>query len=199
MTQSCHLPYAQAAGENRQVILDALRPYLKGRVLEIGSGTGQHAVYFAGQLPQLTWQASDLPPCLAGISAWIEDSGLDNLLPPLSLDVNNAWPEGCFDTVYSANTFHIMDNAAVQRCIEASGAILEVHGHLAVYGPFNYDGAFTSESNARFDAMLKSSGQGSGIKDFEWLDQLANKAGLVLEADIGMPANNRSLVWKKRT
>ena len=147
----------------------------------------------------MTWQASDLAPRLDGIRAWIEDSGLDNLLAPLSLDVHDAWPQEVYDTVYTANTFHIMDSAAVQCCIEAIGACLQSQGHFAVYGPFNYHGEFTSESNAGFDAMLRSTGQGGGIKDFEWLDQLAQKSGMALEADIEMPANNRSLIWKKRT
>jgi len=192
-------PFAQSAEENKRVILDALRPYLKGSVLEIGSGTGQHAVYFASQLAELHWQTSDLESSLSGIRAWIDDAGLDNLLPPLSLDVHDTWPAELYDTIYTANTFHIMDANAVACCIEACGACLQAQGHLAVYGPFNYRGEFTSESNARFDAMLKSTGQGGGIKDFEWLDRLAQQAGMALEADIEMPANNRSLIWKKRT
>jgi cyclopropane fatty-acyl-phospholipid synthase-like methyltransferase len=199
MSETRQRPFAQAAEENKQAILDALRPYLKGRVLEIGSGTGQHAVYFASQIAELHWQTSDLETCLGAIRAWIDDAGLDNLSPPLPLDVLGSWPAGLYDTVYTANTFHIMDDHAVARCIEACGACLQPQGHLAVYGPFNYHGDFTSDSNARFDAMLKSTGQGGGIKDFEWLDQLARQAGMVLEADIEMPKNNRSLVWKKRT
>ncbi len=192
-------PIAVSAEENRQVILDALHTYLKGRVLEIGSGTGQHAVYFASQLPELHWQTSDLAPNHAGIRAWVDAAGLDNLSPPLLLDVLGSWPAGHYDTIYSANTFHIMDDNAVARCIKECGACLQAQGHLAVYGPFNYDGEFTSDSNADFDAMLKSSGQGAGIKHFEWVNELAQQTGMVLEADIEMPANNRSLVWKKRT
>ncbi len=192
-------PFAPSAEENRQVILDALQPYLKGRVLEIGSGTGQHAVYFASQIPELHWQTSELASNHAGIRAWIDAAGLTNLLPPLLLDVRDTWPDELYETIYTANTFHIMDADAVARCIEGCGACLQAQGHLAVYGPFNYHGEFTSDSNARFDAMLKSTGQGAGIKDFEWLDQLAQQAGMVLEADIEMPSNNRSLIWKKRT
>jgi cyclopropane fatty-acyl-phospholipid synthase-like methyltransferase len=192
-------PFAQAAEENKRVILEAIRPWLRGKVLEIGSGTGQHAVYFAAELPELQWQTSDLQPNLAGIRAWIDQSGLENLPPPLLFDVFGDWPRDRYDTIYSANCFHIMDAAAVARCMDGCGSCLGEGGHLVVYGPFNYNGDFTSESNARFDAMLKASGQGAGIKDFEWLDGLAQAAGMSLQADIEMPANNRSLVWKKRT
>ena len=192
-------PFAPAAEENKRVILDAVRPYLRGQVLEIGSGTGQHAVYFAQQLPQLHWQTSDLEPNLEGIRAWIDDAGLDNLAPPLCLDVNGDWPDGRYDTIYSANCLHIMDAASVSRCIECCAARLRPGGHLVVYGPFNYNGEYTSTSNARFDAMLRAADPGSGIRDFEWLDALARQAGLQLAEDIAMPSNNRSLIWKKRT
>ena len=194
-----NLPFAGAAEQNKAVILQAIRSYLRGKVLEIGSGTGQHAVYFAGLLPKLHWQTSDLEPNLNGIRAWIDDAALDNLPPPLLLDALGAWPEREFDTIYSANSFHIMNNTAVAACIEGCGNCLSAGGHLIVYGPFNYAGEFTSTSNARFDAMLKANDPGSGIKDFEWLDSLAQSAGMKLAADIEMPANNRSLIWKKRT
>jgi len=194
-----NLPFAGAAEQNKEVILQAIRPYLRGNVLEIGSGTGQHAVYFAAEIPQLHWQTSDLAPNLVGIRAWIEDSGLRNLPPPLLLDVTASWPQLQCDTVYSANSFHIMDSLAVERCIIGCAACLGADGNLIVYGPFNYGGSFTSPSNERFDAMLKMNDPGSGIKDFEWLDELARAAGMNLQCDIEMPANNRCLVWKKRT
>ena len=194
-----NLPFAGAAEQNKEVILQAIRPYLRGNVLEIGSGTGQHAVYFAAEIPQLHWQTSDLAPNLVGIRAWIEDSGLRNLPPPLLLDVTASWPQLQCDTVYSANSFHIMDSLAVERCIIGCAACLGTDGNLIVYGPFNYGGSFTSPSNERFDAMLKMNDPGSGIKDFEWLDELAQAAGMNLLCDIEMPANNRCLVWKKRT
>ena len=193
------LPFAQAADQNKEVILQAIRPYLRGKVLEIGSGTGQHAVYFAGLLPELHWQTSDLEPNLSGIRARVEDSGLDNLPPPLCLDAMGAWPERKFDTIYSANSFHIMDKTAVADCIASCGNCLSAGGHLVVYGPFNYAGDFTSASNAHFDVMLKANDPASGIKDFEWLVTLAQTAGMELAADVEMPANNRSLIWKKRT
>jgi len=193
------LPFARAAEQNKDVILQAIRPYLRGRVLEIGSGTGQHAVYFASLLPELNWQTSDLETNLSGIRARVDDSGLDNLPPPVFLDAMGAWPEREFDTIYSANSFHIMDSTAVVACIEGCGNCLSAGGHLVVYGPFNYAGEFTSTSNARFDAMLKANDPGSGIKDFEWLDSLAQTAGMELAADVEMPVNNRSLIWIKRT
>jgi SAM-dependent methyltransferase len=194
-----NLPFAGAAEENKVVILQAIRPYLRGKVLEIGSGTGQHAVYFAAELPELHWQTSDLEPNLIGVRAWIEDSGLQNLPPPLLLDVTGSWPPLEFDTVYTANSFHIMDSTAVSNCMAGSAACLRVGGKLIVYGPFNYGGLFTSLSNERFDGMLKINDPGSGIKDFEWLDGLARSVGMNLQYDIEMPANNRCLIWKKRT
>ncbi len=193
------LPFSGAAEQNKDVILQAIRPWLRGRVLEIGSGTGQHAAYFASLLPELNWQTSDLEPNLHGIRARVDDSGLDNLPPPVFLDAMGAWPEREFDTIYTANSFHIMDSAAVAESISGCGKCLAAGGHLVVYGPFNYAGEFTSASNARFDAMLKANDPDSGIKDFEWLDSLAQTAGMELAADVEMPANNRSLIWKKRT
>ena len=194
-----NLPFAKAAEQNKEVILQAIRPYLRGKVLEIGSGSGQHAAYFASLLPELHWQTSDLEPNLSGIRARVDASGLDNLPPPLFLDAKGAWPEREFDTIYTANSFHIMDSTAVAACIEGCGNCLSAGGHFIVYGPFNYAGDFTSASNAQFDAMLKANDPASGIKDFEWLDSLARSAGMKLVTDVKMPANNRSLIWKKRT
>jgi len=192
-------PYAESAEQNKFVIFDAINSYLQGEVLEIASGTGQHAVYFASQLPELSWQTSELAANLPGIEAWIEEAGLGNLLAPIELDVLGAWPDHCYDLVYSANCFHIMGKDAVTRCIEGVGDCLKSEGVFAVYGPFNYDGAYTSESNARFDQMLQARDPASGIKDFEWIEALAGKAGLELLEDIAMPANNRTLIWQKRT
>ena len=194
-----NLPFAESSEQNKSVIFDVIKSFLQGDVLEIGSGTGQHAVFFAGQLPQLNWQTSEVESNLPGIEAWIRHSELTNLLPPIALDVLGRWPERQFDTVYSANCFHIMGEKAVAKCFDGVGACLSEDGFLAVYGPFNYAGNFTSESNARFDAMLKARDPESGIKDFEWLDQIAAKQNLRLLEDIAMPENNRSLIWQKRT
>jgi SAM-dependent methyltransferase len=194
-----NLPFSEASEQNKSFIFDVIKPYLHGKVLEIGSGTGQHAVFFAGQVPQVRWQTSDLESNLPGIEAWIADSGLPNLPAPIALDVFGNWPDGQFDLVFSANCFHIMDKTAVAKSIEGVGACLKAGGILLVYGPFNYAGEFTSPSNARFDAFLKARDPGSGIKDFEWLNGLANEANLQLVEDVSMPENNRSLVWQKRT
>jgi len=194
-----NLPFAESSEQNKSVIFDVIKPYLHGDVLEIGSGTGQHAVFFAAQLPSLSWQTSDFESNLPGIEAWIAHSGLTNLLPPIALDVSGRWPGRQFDMVYSANCFHIMHKTMVAKCIEGVGACLKADGVLAVYGPFNYAGNFTSPSNASFDAFLKARDPDSGIKDFEWLDDLARQQNLHLLEDVAMPENNRSLVWQKRT
>ena len=193
------LPFAQAADQNKEVILAAIDPYLRGRVLEIGSGTGQHGVFFAGHRPGLSWQTSELAANLAGIKDWIDDSGLENMAPPVELDVNGVWPDLRFDTVYGANIFHIMSEESVASCMAGCGRCLEAGGHLAIYGPFNYHGEYTSASNARFDQMLRAADPRSGIRDVDWLQTLAQPAGLELIDDIAMPANNRSLIWQKRT
>ncbi len=194
-----NLRFADAADQNKQVIYEVLKPYLYGEALEIGSGTGQHAVFFAGQAPDIRWQTSDLASSLPAIEARIKDSGLQNLPPPITLDVLGRWPEHRYDLVYSANCFHIMDLKTVVKCVEGMGDCLKAKGVFVVYGPFNYAGAYTSGSNARFDAYLKIRDPASGIRDFEWLDELAGVAGLELLEDVAMPANNRSLIWQKRT
>lgn len=194
-----NLPFAESAEQNKAVIFDAIKAWLKGDVLEIGSGTGQHAVFFSSQLPQIIWQTSDLPANLPGIKARIEASGLPNLAAPIEFDVLGGWPERHYDFVYTANSFHIMNTTMVAACIEGIGRCLKPGGVFAVYGPFNYDGAYTSESNARFDQMLKSRDSESGIRNFEWIEELAGKVQLDLLEDVEMPANNRCLIWKKRT
>lgn len=134
-------PFAAAAEQNKQVIFDAISSYLKGDVLEIGSGSGQHAVYFAGLLPAIRWQPSELASNLPGIEDWIQDSGLPNIAAPIPLDVMSDWPQREFDTVYSANCFHIMSEAAVAACLRGIGRCLKPGGACAVYGPFNYNGS----------------------------------------------------------
>lgn len=193
-------PYAESCEENKRPILEVLRIEFADvrNVLEIGSGTGQHAVFFAGQLPHLVWHTSDVVEHHAGIRAWIDAAGLDNVRPPLTLDVRrDAWPEARFDGVFSANTVHIMGWPEVEAMFAGIGGVLAPGGHFCLYGPFNYGGKFTSESNARFDQWLKARDARSGVRNFEDLDRLANAAGMRLLNDYAMPANNRTLVWLK--
>ncbi len=194
-------PFSESSEQNKRVILEAIDPLLTDcrQVLEVASGTGQHAVYFAEQMPQLIWQPSDLEMCLPGIQQWIADSELQNILPPFKLDVacSEDWPEQDYDAIYSANSFHIMSADGVEAFFEHVAGHVKQRGLITVYGPFNYDGAFTSDSNARFDQWLKQRDAASGIKDFEWCNQLAEQAGFTLLHDIEMPHNNRTLCWQK--
>ena len=193
-------PFAESCVQNRDPILAVLREWFADRsaVLEIGSGTGQHAVYFGAALPHLRWQTADVVPHHAGILAWLNDAALPNVLPPLALDVSHTeWRSGRYDAIFSANTLHIMGWPEVEHFFAGVGAVLEPGGVLVVYGPFNTNGAFTSESNARFDAWLKARDPASGVRDFEAVDALARAQDLILQQDIAMPANNRTLVWRK--
>ena len=192
-------PFSAACERNREPILKVLRRWFADRreVLEIGSGTGQHAVHFAAALPQLAWHASDLPEHHAGIRAWMAHAQLPNLHGPFALDVRHGpWPARRFDAVFSANTLHIMGWDAVRALFRGLPGVLEPKAIVVVYGPFNYAGRFTSESNARFDASLREADPERGIRDFEAVDGLAQAAGLVLVEDVAMPANNRCLVWR---
>lgn len=193
-------PFSQACENNREPILAVLTRVFAGarRVLEIGSGTGQHAVYFAAHLPHLLWQTSDLPPNHAGIRAWLQDYSGFNALPPLALDVTAADWGVQADAVFSANTSHIMSWAQVQQMLAGVGKLLPAGGIFALYGPFNYDGEYTSASNASFDAMLRARDPASGLRDMDDMLDAAEVASLFLIQDNEMPANNRLLVFGKR-
>ncbi|BCN93499.1 hypothetical protein THMIRHAM_12840 [Thiomicrorhabdus immobilis] len=193
-------PFSQSSEENKDVILKIIAPLLADRqtLLEIASGTGQHAVFFAEQMPQLTWQTSDLLESHSGIKQWLNDANLPNVLPPFQLNVSeDTWPNTRYDAVFSANSFHIMGEHNVEDFFKNVSKVLNDNALVLIYGPFNYNGQFTSDSNANFDIWLKNRNPQSGIKDFEWCDALANKAGLTLLDDFEMPMNNRILVWKK--
>jgi cyclopropane fatty-acyl-phospholipid synthase-like methyltransferase len=195
-------PYSEACDRNRDPILAGIRPLLAKcqAVLEIGSGTGQHAVYFAEKMPHLIWYPSDREENLAGIELRRKEAALANVRPPLPLDVaQSPWPNVAADTVFSANTTHIMHWPEVKAFFAGVGALLPEQGMLLLYGPFNYKQHYTSESNARFDDWLKARDPLSGIRNFEDLDRLANRAGMVLRQDFAMPANNRLLFWQKQT
>jgi SAM-dependent methyltransferase len=192
-------PFSQACTNNQQPILEILEPLFAeiDEVLEIGSGTGQHAAYFGKAMPHLRWQPSDVPEHHGGINAWREWAMLPNVLPPLTLDVNAAWPISSTPAIFSANVIHIISWAEVKLLFEGIARHLCEPGIICFYGPYNYNGKFTSESNAHFDRWLKSRDARSGIRDFESVDELARNAGLILQADHPMPANNRCLVWQK--
>ena len=193
-------PFAESSEQNKAPIYTVLKQYFHEMesVLEIGSGTGQHAVFFAEQFPRLSWVVSDCAEYHAGIAMWLEEAALDNTLGPLLLDVNQSdWPVKQTDAVYSANTVHIMGWPSVENMFAGVGRVLNKEGIFCLYGPFNYDGKFTSESNVRFDQWLKQRDSASGVRDFEALQNLAKKAGLTFIDDVEMPANNRILVWKK--
>lgn len=194
-------PYSESCDQNREPIQAVLDEVFADRahVLEIASGTGQHAVYFGAALPHLIWQTSELAVNHAGIQLWLDEANLPNVLPPLAIDVTApAWPvTQPVDAIFNANTVHIVSWPAVQLMFAGIGRVLAPAGVLCMYGPFNYGGRFTSESNARFDVWLKSRDPASGVRDFEAINQLAEAHGLTLWRDIAMPANNRTLVWQR--
>ena len=193
-------PFSEASESNKEPILAILREAFAHvrSVLEIGSGTGQHAVHFAQHLPHLIWHTSDLPANHAGICAWLDEASLPNTRPPLALDVNElAWPVAAVEGVFTANTLHIVSWPEVEKLFAGVGRVLLPGGVMCVYGPFNYHGAFTSESNARFDDWLKARDPNSGVRDAEAVGALAASHGLTLEMDHAMPDNNRTLVFRK--
>jgi cyclopropane fatty-acyl-phospholipid synthase-like methyltransferase len=193
-------PNAPATERNREAILEVLVDEFGDRheVLEIGSGTGQHAVFFASAMSHLTWQTSDVVTNHPGIRSWIEFSNIDNVKPPLEIDVESATRiDGKFDAVYSSNTAHIMSMHAVECMFELAGNLLPENGKFCLYGPFNRNGEFTSESNARFDASLRSQNPLMGIRNLGDLEVLAEKAGMQRSSFYAMPANNFIVAWSR--
>ena len=192
--------FSSAAERNKQPILDVLRDYVENgqQVLWVGSGTGQHAVFFGHALPAVHWQPTDTSEYLPGLQARLDLEAPPNVAPALLLDVRMPeWPLSDCDVLFSANTLHFMSTACVEQFFRGAGAVLAAKALLIVYGPFNYGGAFTSPSNAAFDRRLKSDDPLRGIRDFEWVDALARSQSLALLQDIAMPANNRMLIWRK--
>ncbi len=190
--------FSQSCENNKGPILDVLLPLLRRQraCLEIGSGTGQHAAFFAARLPHLVWQTSDVAGNHASIDAWID--GVDNARPPMMLDVDgDDWPARRYDAAFSANTAHIMHWPTVVNMFHGVSGILEPGAVFALYGPFNYQGEYTSPSNQRFDRTLRASDPGMGIRDYEAVVELASSAGMTLLADHDMPANNRTLLWQR--
>lgn len=193
-------PFSQACENNRQPILEVIAPLLKAYdcVLEIGSGTGQHARFFADSMPWLTWHPSDLAINHPGIEAWREGYAGTNLPSPLTIDVTDSdWGLSLPGALFTANSLHIMPWSAVESLFVYLGKAAPKQHLLMVYGPFNYNGSYTSDSNARFDQWLAETHPGGGIRDFEAVDGLARQAGYQLLQDTEMPANNRLLAWRR--
>ncbi|MBB3800786.1 cyclopropane fatty-acyl-phospholipid synthase-like methyltransferase [Xanthomonas arboricola] len=207
-------PFSPASARNRDPILQVLQQHFADRrhVLEIGAGTGQHAVHFAAAMPWLQWQASDHADHLPGMQQWLEEAGLPNTLAPIALQAVPSpspglapspplpvLPDGGhgYDAVYSANTLHIMGWPQVQALFAGLPAVMAPDAVLAIYGPFNRDGRFTSDSNRAFDAMLRERDPASGIRDADAVDALATAAGLQLIDDVALPANNHCRVWRR--
>jgi cyclopropane fatty-acyl-phospholipid synthase-like methyltransferase len=194
------LPSSEACERNKEPILEVLRGAFaaKLQVLEIGSGTGQHAVHFAAQLPHLTWHPTEQLAYLPDLAARVKLQGTRNLRPPTVLDVRQpVWPLRAVDAIFTANTLHIMSWPAVMAMFQGIDAVLQPGGVLCLYGPFRYDGRYTSKSNEEFDRMLQERDPQSGLRDIEDVTALGTQQGMRLKTDHNMPANNRLLEFAK--
>lgn len=194
------LPFSPACERNKQPIAEVLQQWLAddARVLEIGAGTGQHAVYFSSLMPEIHWQASDVAANIETLAMRFELEAPVCLPAPAVLDLHDpVWPQGPFDAVYTANTLHIMPFDLTPKLLDGAARLLGPGGLLLCYGPFMDQGVHTSESNRRFDASLRQRDSAMGIRDTAEIFPTAAAVGLDLEADISMPANNRVLVFKK--
>lgn len=193
-------PFSAACERNREPILEVLRRHWaeRTRVLEIGSGTGQHAVHFARALPHLLWQTTDRAAQLPGIRQWLDEAALPNTPPPLALDVaGEAWPAQTYDAAFSANTLHILAWPEVERLFAGLDRVLAADAQLVIYGPFLYADRPTRPSNVEFDRALRAEAPQRGLRDFAVVDALAQGIGLHLIEDVEMPAHNRCLVWHR--
>jgi len=195
-------PYSESCDQNKFPILSIINPIFSdcSKILEIGSGTGQHAIFFAENMPHLSWHCSDCHSYIEGIKQWVEESDVPNVITPVTLDVSrSSWPKYShpIDAVFTANTFHIMNNQDVVNFMEGVGNLLNNGAHLVIYGPFNYKGEFTSASNESFEQWLKNRDPLSGIKNYEDIESLANQNDFKLCRDYEMPANNRILHFIK--
>jgi cyclopropane fatty-acyl-phospholipid synthase-like methyltransferase len=195
-----NLPFSQACENNKGPILEKLREIFDapGKVLEVGTGTGQHAEHFARAMPHLQWQPTDHPDAADTCRPRLEQAALPNILPVIELDVATAdWPVESFTWAFSANTAHIMSWAEVEQMFRHIGERLPKDGAFCLYGPFNSQGQYSSDSNRQFDQHLRARSSYMGIRDLEDLRELAKKVGLDLAENYGMPANNRLLVFRR--
>lgn len=193
--------FSAAAEKNKRPILDKLQQHLHNRkaVLEIGSGSGQHALFFARKLTHLSWQPTETAEQFAVLQNNLKQHGLDNLQPALLLDAGSTvWPVTTAENIFSANTLHIMPWPTVEAFFAGVGRVLQIDGLLCIYGALRYNGAFTAESNAAFDRWLKRQNPGRGVRDFTAVEQLAQAQGLELLIDHAMPSNNQLLIWQRR-
>ncbi len=193
-------PFSQACENNKQPILQIIQTvfHQSTTVWEIGSGTGQHAFYFSENLPHLRWQPTDRVENRVGIDRWVEDAGLSNLCKSLTLNVvDEQWPCQEIDALFTANTLHIMSWQEVACFFSGLKKYLSDKALVCIYGPFKYQGDYTSASNEQFDQWVKARDSESGIRDFETIERLANAANLVIKNDYAMPANNRLLLVQK--
>lgn len=199
-SEAAALPFSPSCENNKGPILALLLELFVDRldVLELASGTGQHACHFAAHLPWLRWQPTDLPDNLPHLAPRCARYEGDNLLPEKSLDVRDtSWPVAVPDAIFSANSLHIMSYSAVEQLFTGLARQAGDDAVLVIYGPFNYGGRYSSPSNARFDQWLAQQHPDSAIRDFEAVDGLAKKAGFSLLGDYEMPANNRLLAWRR--
>jgi cyclopropane fatty-acyl-phospholipid synthase-like methyltransferase len=192
--------FSSACERNREPILSVLDDILADaeRVLEIGSGTGQHAAYFARHLSHLQWQPTNRPGRLDSIRAWRQDAELPNLAEPLELDLfDDQWSVEPVDAVVAINVIHIAPWPATERLFEHASNLLSQGGLVYLYGPFRYTDRPLEPSNERFDEWLEERDPNSGIRQFEEVDALAKEHGFELVEDRAMPANNRSIWWQR--
>jgi SAM-dependent methyltransferase len=193
--------YSPAAEKNKTPILEVLREHLAptARVLEVGSGSGQHALHFTEALPELRWQPTEHPAGMSALEANLGAAGREAILPPLALDLAaDSWPTGPFDAVYAANVMHIVSVPLGEALLRGAASVLGEGGQLLLYGPYRFDGAFTTESNAEFDQWLKARDPASGVRDFEAVAAAAEAVGLVLADNRAMPSNNQLLCFRRK-
>jgi SAM-dependent methyltransferase len=191
--------FSEAAERNKNHILLVLQEWLPthARVLEIGSGSGQHALHIAAEMKSITWQPTERSEGMPNLTKNLSDYGSPNILKPLMLDLSSKrWPNVDTNCVYSANVMHIVKENLGENLIRGVGDNLAEGGLLILYGPYKYGGDFTTQSNAEFDAWLKARDPNSGIRDFEWVAGLADQQGLLFKSDLPMPANNRLLIFQ---